>query len=71
MDLRKITRRDFIKSTALFAGAAAINPVNLLKFKPVGNLTIMWNSDSHAHLKPVLYREPSVNIGPRAMNGRP
>ncbi|MCL4321884.1 MAG: thiosulfohydrolase SoxB [Deltaproteobacteria bacterium] len=71
MDLRKITRRNFIKSAALFAGAAAVNPVNILKFKPVGNLTIMWNSDSHAHLKPVLYREPSVNIGPRAMNGRP
>ena len=71
MDLRKITRRDFIKGAALLAGAAAVNPVNILKFKPVGNLTIMWNSDSHAHLKPVLYREPSVNIGPRAMNGRP
>ncbi len=71
MDLRKINRRDFIKGAALLAGATAINPVNLLKFKPVGNLTIMWNSDSHAHLKPVLYREPSVNIGPRAMNGRP
>ncbi|MHB1679362.1 MAG: thiosulfohydrolase SoxB [bacterium] len=71
MDLKNITRRDFIKSTALFAGATAINPVNLLKFKPVGNLTITWNSDSHAHLKPILYREPSVNIGPHSMNGRP
>ena len=71
MDLRKITRRDFIKGAALLAGAAAVNPVNILKFKPVGNLTIMWNSDSHAHLKPVLYREPSVNIGPRAMNDKP
>ena len=71
MDLKNITRRDFIKSTALLAGATAINPVNLLKFKPVGNLTITWNSDSHAHLKPVLYREPSVNIGPHLMNGRP
>jgi sulfur-oxidizing protein SoxB len=71
MDLKNITRRDFIKSTALLAGATAIHPVNLLKFKPVGNLTITWNSDSHAHLKPVLYREPSVNIGPHLMNGRP
>ncbi|MCL5673475.1 MAG: thiosulfohydrolase SoxB [Deltaproteobacteria bacterium] len=71
MDLKNITRRDFIKSTALLAGYTAINPVNLLKFKPIGNLTITWNSDSHAHLKPVLYREPSVNIGPHLMNGRP
>ncbi len=66
-----ISRRDFIKGAAVLAGATAINPVNLLKFKPVGNLTIVWNSDSHAHLKPVLYREPSVNIGPHFMNGRP
>jgi sulfur-oxidizing protein SoxB len=68
---KSISRRNFMKSAAVLAGAAAINPVNLLKFKPVGNLTIMWNSDSHAHLKPTLYREPSVNIGPHFMNGRP
>ena len=70
-ETQTVSRRDFIKSAAILAGAAAVNPVNILKFKPVGNLTIMWNSDCHAHLKPVLYREPSVNIGPRAMNGRP
>jgi sulfur-oxidizing protein SoxB len=71
MDLKKVSRRSFIKTAAVLAGAAAVNPVNLLKFKPVGNLTIIWNSDSHAHLKPTLYREPSVNIGPHFMNGRP
>ena len=71
MDLKTVSRRSFIKTAALLAGAAAVNPVNLLKFKPVGNLTIIWNSDSHAHLKPTLYREPSVNIGPHFMNGRP
>ena len=71
MDLKKVSRRSFIKTAAVLAGAAAVNPVNLLKFKPMGNLTIIWNSDSHAHLKPTLYREPSVNIGPHFMNGRP
>ena len=71
MDLKDVSRRSFIKTAAVLAGAAAVNPVNLLKFKPVGNLTIIWNSDSHAHLKPTLYREPSVNIGPHFMNGRP
>ncbi len=71
MDLKNVSRRSFIKTAAVLAGAAAVNPVNLLKFKPVGNLTIIWNSDSHAHLKPTLYMEPSVNIGPRFMNGRP
>ncbi|MHB1680654.1 MAG: thiosulfohydrolase SoxB [bacterium] len=66
-----LSRRDFLKTSAFLAASVAVNPVNLLKFKPIGNLTIIWNSDSHAHLKPVLYREPSVNIGPHSMNGRP
>ncbi|RZV39724.1 MAG: twin-arginine translocation signal domain-containing protein, partial [Candidatus Acidulodesulfobacterium acidiphilum] len=48
MDLKNVSRRSFIKTAAVLAGAAAVNPVNLLKFKPVGNLTIIWNSDSHA-----------------------
>ncbi|MHB8291506.1 MAG: twin-arginine translocation signal domain-containing protein, partial [bacterium] len=52
-----LSRRDFLKTSAFLAASVAVNPVNLLKFKPIGNLTIIWNSDSHAHLKPVLYRE--------------
>jgi sulfur-oxidizing protein SoxB len=67
----KISRRNFLKTSALFAAGTAVNPFNILKIKPVGNLTLTWNSDSHAHLKPTLYREPSVNIGPRIMNGKP
>jgi sulfur-oxidizing protein SoxB len=30
---------------------------------PVGNVTLVHLADLHAQLKPVLYREPSVNIG--------
>jgi sulfur-oxidizing protein SoxB len=30
---------------------------------PVGNVTLVHLTDLHAQLKPVLYREPSVNIG--------
>ena len=71
-DIKKgLSRRSFLKNAGLLGVSAIINPVNLLKFKPAGNLTIIWNSDSHAHLNPTLYREPSVNIGPRHMNGRP
>ncbi len=69
--INTISRRYFLKASALLAAGTAINPVNILKFKSVGNLTIAWNSDSHAHLKPTLYREPSVNIGSRIVNGRP
>lgn len=67
----ELSRRDFLKTSSVLAAGIAINPVNLLKFKPVGNLTITWNSDSHAHLKPTLYMEPSVNIGYHSMNGKP
>ncbi|MHB1545312.1 MAG: thiosulfohydrolase SoxB [bacterium] len=70
-DRNGLSRRNFLKTAGLLGVSTLFNPVGLLKFKPVGNLTIIWNSDSHAHLKPMLYREPSVNIGPRSMNGRP
>ena len=30
---------------------------------PVGNVTLVHLADLHAQLKPILYREPSVNIG--------
>src|SRR6185295_8660940 len=30
---------------------------------PVGNVTLVHLTDLHAQLKPVLFREPSVNIG--------
>ena len=66
-----LSRRSFLKTAGILGASAIFNPAGLLKFKPIGNLTIIWNSDSHAHLYPMLYREPSVNIGPRGMNGRP
>ena len=44
---------------------------SLLRFSPKGQLTLLHMTDCHAQLKPLYYREPSVNIGVGDMNGRP
>ena len=36
-----------------------------------GNVSVMHFTDCHAQLKPIHFREPSINLGVGAMNGRP
>jgi sulfur-oxidizing protein SoxB len=43
----------------------------LLRASPVGRLTILHVTDIHAQLKPVYFREPSVNIGVGEAKGKP
>lgn len=71
-----IRRRDFLT----LAGAAALagslprlarsadNAYDLDRF---GNARILHMTDTHAQLKPVYFREPSVNIGIGSMQGNP
>ena len=42
----------------------------LLQFEDFGNLTLIHITDTHAHLRPVWFREPSVNIGVGVAEGR-
>ncbi len=49
----------------------ALREDDLLSMPPVGNLTIVHITDIHAQLKPVWFREPSVNLGVGASAGLP
>ncbi len=79
-----LTRRDFVQVTA--AAAAALGPgvslasaaatqkitqADLLRFDPVGKITLLHFTDIHAQLMPIYFREPAVNIGVGADAGVP
>jgi sulfur-oxidizing protein SoxB len=75
-----ISRRDFVQ---LAAATAAILPggwtralaqqrltqTDLLHFEPLGNVTLVHIADIHGQLLPVLFREPSANLGAGASKG--
>jgi S-sulfosulfanyl-L-cysteine sulfohydrolase len=73
-----IRRREFLK----VAGAAALSgalprlarsadTVSVYDLERFGNARILHMTDSHAQLRPVFFREPSVNLGIGAMAGKP
>jgi sulfur-oxidizing protein SoxB len=73
-----IRRRDFLTMTgaaALSAGlsrrARAADTPSIYDLERFGNARILHLTDTHAQLKPVYFREPSVNIGIGAMAGQP
>lgn len=43
----------------------------LLKFDALGNVTLLHVADIHGQLRPVYFREPSVNLGVGAARGQP
>lgn len=75
-----ISRRDFVQ---LAAATAALLPAgwtralaqqqltqaDLMRFEPLGNVTLVHIADIHAQLLPVLFREPSVNLGVGEVKG--
>src|SRR3984885_9391015 len=73
-----IRRRDFLTLTSAAAltggfqriarGADSPGVYDLERF---GNARILHMTDTHAQLLPVYFREPSVNLGIGAMQGRP
>ncbi len=79
-----ISRREFVQAgmaatalTGLGGGwsRAAANQVltqdALIGMKPVGNVTILHITDIHAQMKPIYFREPSVNLGVGMAEGHP
>ncbi len=53
------------------AAAQKISQKDLLRFKPLGRITLLHFSDIHGQLMPVYFREPSINIGVGAVRGLP
>ena len=73
-----IRRRDFLKLTgaaALSAGlpriARTADSASVYDLERFGNARILHLTDTHAQLLPVYVREPSVNLGIGAMQGKP
>jgi sulfur-oxidizing protein SoxB len=72
-----IRRRDFLRlgTAALASGlprlARAVDTPSIYDLERFGNARILHLTDTHAQLRPVYFREPSVNIGIGEMQGRP
>jgi S-sulfosulfanyl-L-cysteine sulfohydrolase len=73
-----IRRRDFLRlsGAAVLAGglpnlARAVDTPSVYDLDRFGNARILHLTDTHAQLRPVYFREPSVNIGVGVMQGRP
>ena len=73
-----ISRRDFLQvgmaASAILGGSAfgnwgrlaaqqALTQDQLLEFDTYGNVSLIHITDIHAQLKPIYFREPSINIG--------
>jgi sulfur-oxidizing protein SoxB len=79
-----ITRREMLQVSAATAALAVgggsltrafaqqrLTQDELLKFEPLGNVTLLHVTDIHGQLMPVYFREPSVNLGVGEARGQP
>ena len=82
-----ISRRDFVQASvaagaivgtagggswsALAARQALMSEADLLAFPTIGNVSLVHLTDIHAQLKPIFFREPSINIGVGEAAGQP
>ena len=76
----EVGRRDLLKLLAVGAMAGltpreveadAAAPARLLEFPPLGNLTLLHLTDTHATLLPVYFREPDTLLGVGGERGKP
>jgi sulfur-oxidizing protein SoxB len=69
-------RREFLKATAAVAFLGSLprrarSAEGVYDLERFGNARILHTTDTHAQLKPVFFREPSVNLGIGPMAGKP
>ena len=48
-----------------------MSETELLAFPTFGNVSLVHITDIHAQLKPVFFREPSINLGVGEVKGKP
>ena len=72
-----IDRREFLRLLS-FASAAGVLPINsraasadIYNLPATGDVRLLHITDTHAQLKPIYFREPSVNIGLHDVLGKP
>ncbi len=77
-----LTRRDFLQvaaATAAISGGAGFGRAmaqqrltqdDLLRFQPLGQVTLLHFTDIHAQLMPLHFREPSWNLGVGEVRGQ-
>ncbi|WP_439495996.1 thiosulfohydrolase SoxB [Bosea sp. (in: a-proteobacteria)] len=81
-----ISRRDFLQATSAAAALVAssglgplgrvaaqqrLSQADILRFEPLGTVTLLYVTDIHAQLVPLHFREPSVNLGVGEAKGQP
>ncbi|ADC89396.1 5'-Nucleotidase domain protein [Thermocrinis albus DSM 14484] len=75
-----LTRRDFLELAIVTGAFLTADPVttlakmtekDLLSFKSVGNVTLLFTTDLHAHLKPLYFAEPANLVPPKPLEGIP
>ena len=76
-----LSKRDFLQVLGAASAAglalgryadadAATAQAGLYDIAPFGNVSLLHMTDCHAQLKPIHFREPSVNLGIGAMRGQ-
>ena len=76
-----LSKRDFLQVLGAASAAglalgryadadAATAQAGLYDIAPFGNVSLLHMTDCHAQLKPIYFREPSVNLGIGAMRGQ-
>lgn len=81
-----ISRREFMQAASaasVIAAASGLGPLGraaaqqkltqdqILRFEPLGNVTIVHLTDIHAQLVPLYFREPDTNLGVGDARGKP
>ena len=81
-----ISRREFLQATAAasaltvgggigplgrVAAQQRLTQADITRFDPLGTVTILYVTDTHAQLMPLYFREPSINLGVGEAKGIP